>query len=184
MPSTSPANASVPYEERLRWFRAFRRLVRPELRIRDAARAIVVDDAGRVLLVRFRFERGDLWATPGGGLEPGETDEDALRRELREEAGLRDAPVGPVVWVREHVIPIFGWDGQRERFHVVRVPAFEPSPELSSAQLNAEAVVELRWWTPEELRATDDEFAPRRLPELLARLLRDGPPREPLEIGV
>jgi len=59
-----------------------------ELRIRPAARAIVLDPDDRILLVRFEFPDGMFWATPGGGIEPGETPEEAVRRELAEEAWL------------------------------------------------------------------------------------------------
>ena len=52
------------------------------LRIRPAARALVVDPDDRVLLVRFEFPAGTRWALPGGGIEPGETPEEAIRREL------------------------------------------------------------------------------------------------------
>ena len=51
--------------------------------------AVVHDDRGRLLLVR----RGNppsrgLWSVPGGRVEPGETEEDAVVREVAEETGL------------------------------------------------------------------------------------------------
>ena len=51
--------------------------------------ALVHDDEGRLLLVRRRNEPGaGRWSVPGGRVEPGETDADAVRREVLEETGL------------------------------------------------------------------------------------------------
>lgn len=157
-----------------------------EQRIRAAVRAVVVDPDDRLLLVRFEFPTRSLWATPGGGMEPGESPLDALRRELLEETGLVSAEVGPLIWTRLHIIPFIGgnWDGQREHYYLVRTPSFEPQPLHSWEQLNAEYVHELRWWTPAELAAATTAFAPTRLPELVRMLLRDGPPAEPIDTGV
>ena len=158
------------------------------LRIRQSVRAVVLDPAERILLVRFEFPTVTVWATPGGGIEPGETEEETLRRELDEELGLTDVDIGPHVWSRVHVIPFLdgSWDGQRDRIHLVRVPQFEPAPRLTWDQLRSERVHELRWWTLDELRDAGEgvRFAPRRLPELLAALLADGPPAAPFDTGV
>ena len=158
------------------------------LRIRRSVRAVVLDPAERILLVRFEFPTVTVWATPGGGMEPGETEEETLRRELDEELGLTDVHIGPHVWSRVHVIPFLdgSWDGQRDQIHLVRVPTFEPVPRLTWDQLRSERVHELRWWTLDELRDVGEgvRFAPRRLPELLAALLADGPPAAPLDTGV
>jgi 8-oxo-dGTP pyrophosphatase MutT (NUDIX family) len=56
---------------------------------RDAVRALILDPDERVLLVRFVHPKtgAEFWTTPGGGLEPDEDPEAALRRELREETG-------------------------------------------------------------------------------------------------
>lgn len=161
-----------------------------QLRIRRAVRAIVLDEADRILLVRFDFEDRTIWACPGGGIEPGETDEDAIRRELLEEAGLAPTAIGPCVWVREHVFPLFGgrWDGQAERYHLLRTAGFEPRPQLSRAQLAEEHVGDIRWWAPEELLQPGFVFAPRRLPELVAGLVLDVAagrlPAAPVDVGV
>ena len=182
LPSTSPANAAVPYPERLRWFRALREWIEPTPR--EAVRALVVDADDRVLLMRFENPaNGDVWwATPGGGVEGGESDETALRRELLEEAGLGDPEIGPVVWWREHVLP---WDRrlwrQRERFHLVRVDRHEAVPTID---LTAEHVHGHRWWTLAELEATDEWLAPRALATVLRTLLRDGPPGEPVDVSL
>jgi TDG/mug DNA glycosylase family protein len=182
LPSTSPANAAVPYEERLRWFRSLREWIEPTPR--EAVRAIVVDAEERVLLMRFENPaNGDVWwATPGGGVEGGESDETALRRELLEEAGLADPEIGPVVWWREHVLP---WDRQlwrqRERFHLVRVDRHDAVPTID---LVGEHVYGSRWWTLDELEATDEWLAPRALATDLRALLRDGPEPEPADVSI
>jgi G:T/U-mismatch repair DNA glycosylase/ADP-ribose pyrophosphatase YjhB (NUDIX family) len=184
LPSTSPANAAVPYRQRLRWFQelAGRVTGRP---LRPAVRALVVDPAGRVLLVRFEWQERSFWASPGGGIDTDETDEHALVRELAEECGLRGFELGPCLWTREHwFADMPGWGGQAERHYLVRTPAFTPAPELSAEQLAAEGVVDLRWWTQQELAMADAVFAPRRLPELVRELTEHGPPPLPIDVGV
>jgi 8-oxo-dGTP pyrophosphatase MutT (NUDIX family) len=156
------------------------------LRLRQAARALVLDPDDRILLVRFEFPSRVVWATPGGGIHDGETDEDAIRRELLEEAGLAGFELGPPVWIRTHHVPLGGgrWDGQTERVYLLRAPAFEPAPLLSWDELRAEGVTAVRWWTPEELETARELFAPRRLPALVRDVLREGPPSEPFDVGL
>jgi double-stranded uracil-DNA glycosylase len=184
LPSTSPANAAVPWEERLRWFRVFRGSLKTGVVLRQATRAIVRDPDDRVLLVRFEFPDRAIWATPGGGIEEGESHEHAIRRELEEETGLVGFELGPPVWLREHVFPLGRWDGQAETYYLVRTPAFEPEPRLSWEQLNAEYVTAMRWWTLDQLESSAERFSPRGLPRLLRRLLEDGPPQAPIDVGV
>ncbi|MFC4082349.1 NUDIX domain-containing protein [Amycolatopsis samaneae] len=62
-----------------------------------AVGAVLHDDQGRLLLVKRAHEPdAGLWTIPGGKVEPGETDEQALVRELLEETGLE-------VTLRAHV---------------------------------------------------------------------------------
>lgn len=157
-----------------------------DLRIREAVRALVVDTDQRVLLVRFEFPTATRWALPGGGLEPGETHADALNRELEEEVGLAGAVIGPQIWHRLHIVPFINgeYDGQRERIHLVRCAAFEARPRLSWQQMNAEYVHELRWWTLDEIAASDAHFVPNELHRLVVGLLRDGPPQVSIDVSV
>ncbi len=52
--------------------------------------AVVKDEAGRLLLIKRGHEPGaGLWSLPGGRIEPGETDQQAVAREILEETGLQ-----------------------------------------------------------------------------------------------
>jgi 8-oxo-dGTP diphosphatase len=159
-----------------------------DLRIREAVRAILLTPEQQLLLVRFEFPQKHVWALPGGGIDPGESPEEALRRELLEELGYDLPAIGPHVWNRLHIIPFLDgqWDGQREQVHLVPVgQSFEPRPQLTWQQLNDEYVYELRWWTLDEIcSAREVHFVPADLGVLVRRLLDEGPPAQPLDVGV
>jgi len=83
--------------------------------------AIIRDGAGRLLLIQRGHEPGrGLWSLPGGRVEPGESDEQAVVREVREETGLtvrpgrlagtlrRPAPGGRVFGIRDYVATVTG----------------------------------------------------------------------------
>lgn len=150
---------------------------------RRAVRVLLFDEADRVLLVRFWDGDRSWWCTPGGGVEPGETDEAAARRELGEELG--DAPIelGPCIWTRRHIGVFRGQPfDQVERIYLGRVRAFEPHPEPSA--FSEHEPEDIRWWTTDEIATSDATFSPTRLPALVRHLLDDGPPGEPIDVGV
>lgn len=155
--------------------------------IRDAARILLLDDEDRLLLFRIDdMPRPGitLWLTPGGGVQPGESFEEAALRELWEETGLRDVPLGPCVWRRE-------WRGQgpgglleqRERYFLVRCACFEPVRDHFEAHEH-EMMAAHRWWRLEEIVASRDYFIPRHLGRLLAPLMAGEIPPEPIDCGV
>lgn len=57
-------------------------------------RAVILDDQGRVLLCRLA--RSGFWCLPGGNLDPGETLEQCMIREIREELGV-EAQLGGII---------------------------------------------------------------------------------------
>ncbi len=83
--------------------------------------AVIKDVRGRLLLIKRGHEPGaGLWSLPGGRVEPGETDAEALVREMREETGLvveagrlvgsvrRPAGDGDVLDIRDYAATVIG----------------------------------------------------------------------------
>jgi len=155
---------------------------------REGTRIIVLDDDLRVLLLCYVDEKtGEPhWVPPGGGLEENETHEDAARRELAEEVGVADVTLQPCNWTRN-----FLWVTKRgsvyrchELFFLARV---KRGFIASSADLeDGEPIHDTRWWTLaalREARRRGVDIQPRRLPELITSMLRNGPPAAPIDVG-
>jgi 8-oxo-dGTP pyrophosphatase MutT (NUDIX family) len=147
---------------------------------REAARVLLLDPADRVLLIAHLPGDGrTVWTAPGGGLDPGETHEDAASRELHEEVGI-GVPLGPWVWSRTATFTFRGiWLRQTERWFLARTPQLDPG----SIPLDDLATDGARWWDRDELAATDAVLAPRALPSQLAVLLDGGVPPGPIDVG-
>ena len=152
-------------------------------------RAIVIDRQGRTLLFRAFGDAArsrSFWITPGGGVAEGESDGEALRRELAEECGLREFEIGPLVWVREVTFPMPDTGKllhQQERFYLVRVEDHEVDV-TGWDDFERQFMAEPRWWTLEELDRSREDFAPSGLAGHLANLLRGNIPAQPLDVGV
>jgi 8-oxo-dGTP diphosphatase len=143
-----------------------------------------LDDDDRILLVHFEFSDWTGWATPGGGVDPDESLDAAIRRELHEEVGLVDVELGPIIWERTHIFAFAEFSGQHEQFFMVRTSTSEIQPLFSKEELLEERLTESRWWTLQEIRASEENFAPRDLASLLETLLTQGPPGEVEVVGV
>jgi ADP-ribose pyrophosphatase YjhB (NUDIX family) len=147
---------------------------------RAAGRVLLVSERNRLLLLHAEdpLDGHRWWIAPGGGLKAGETFESGAQRELQEETGLL-LPIGQCVWIRRHV---FTWEGRRndqyERYFVAR------STEIALAPLKADTyVIGHRWWDLSELEQSKEDFAPRRLAQLLPAILRGEYPDPAIDCG-
>lgn len=130
----------------------------------------VVWDGGRVLLER----RGQppaqgSWAVPGGLIEVGETAQEAIRREVREECGIEIA-VGPVLGLFE---PIQHDADGRIRYHFVIVDflGYYRSGELRAG----DDAADVRWVAPADLPRYALSEATRDMIERALTLVRSEP---------
>ncbi|MFD7440645.1 NUDIX hydrolase [Streptomyces sp. NPDC059909] len=154
--------------------------------LRKVARVILLDPEDRILLIHG-YEPDDpedtWWFTPGGGVEGGETREEAALRELAEETGITDVELGPVIWQRLCSFPFDGrrWD-QDEWYYLARTG--QTATSLGGlTTLEQRSVAGLRWWTSAELSAAHETVYPTRLAELLRTLLDEGPPSMPVVLA-
>ncbi|BAM89011.1 conserved hypothetical protein [Bradyrhizobium oligotrophicum S58] len=145
------------------------------MRERPSSRLLVIDPDGRLLLFKFVHLAGALtgqqfWATPGGGLDPGESYGAAACREMFEETGIRIDDAGPQIARRSVTFTLV--DGEQvssdERYFLIKVG----SADISSThwtELERAAIAAQRWWHQAELSATSDQVYPEDIVEMLRR---------------
>ncbi|HEY9593015.1 MAG TPA: 8-oxo-dGTP diphosphatase MutT [Spirochaetia bacterium] len=118
----------------------------------------IMESDGRVLIARRRPGKhmGGKWEFPGGKIEPGETPEQSLHRELDEELAIR-ARVGEFLCSTSYV-----GDGVSLELLVYRIDAVEGEPQLLEHD-------EIRWVVPGDLLEYDLADSDRTVVEKLYR---------------
>jgi 8-oxo-dGTP pyrophosphatase MutT (NUDIX family) len=93
--------------------------------IRNAARALILQDNNILLLRKDGYEQGERFALPGGGQDLGETLEQALNRECLEEIGTRPRSTRHLVeflfacTVPDDYVPVNGHHPDKHQVEVV-----------------------------------------------------------------
>lgn len=157
------------------------------LPIRDVARVVVIDAEGNLLLVRYEDaismdpdneEIRSYWVPPGGAANRGESLTVAAERELEEETGLLPM-IGPPIWKTRHTLRFKeGLVDQREEYFLARIS--EVTPPVRNR--TPEAILELRWWSLEDLQASTEQFFPNGFAELVPPIIEGKVPSAPIGI--
>jgi 8-oxo-dGTP pyrophosphatase MutT (NUDIX family) len=154
---------------------------------RPSARVLLIEPGGALLLFQCRTSRDaieTIWVTPGGGMRPGESPAEGAARELAEETGVQLSPqaMGPAV---ARASGEWSADGQvyygRDTYFCIRMPRIEVDTG-GQEDLERSLIIGHRWWTADEMAATDERIVPPGLAGLLRSLLADGPPAEPIHL--
>lgn len=136
----------------------------PALRLRRAARLIVRDPAGRVLMFRYDVPgRDPFWVTPGGECEPDESFEAAARRELFEETGIIAEPGRQIAQMMPQFVTVEGEPVQAdERFFLVQVTdcSIDTSHHTATEQ---QLMTQHRWFTLAELADWPEAIFPETI---------------------
>lgn len=124
-------------------------------------RGLVIDEAGRVLLIEHTYTPG--WQMPGGGVERGETLEEALARELVEEAGIEMTARPTLLSVHSNHVKFPG-----DHVLVYRVDHWRSVPATSRGEIHA-----VGWFDPKTLPDEITKGTRRRIEEALYGHERD-----------
>lgn len=112
----------------------------------------VIEDAGKILLIKELLENNkEHWIIPGGGVEFGETMNDAVKREMKEELGIDVEPVG-IIDFKEHM-------NLKYDYHTV-IFFFRVKPASIDFKLE-DKIIEAKFFTPEDALKLDLVYTTR-----------------------
>jgi 8-oxo-dGTP pyrophosphatase MutT (NUDIX family) len=160
--------------------------------LRHTARLIILDPANRILLINYVAQKDvdparpglrSFWFTPGGGIDPGETAEQAALREMDEEVGLTGLPLLGEVARREALNDMFERAAIcRERYFLVRAPS-DAFNTARLAETDQDEVLEVRWWRPQDFARAGHVLIPMAILHLAERIISGDLPQTPVDLA-
>lgn len=143
------------------------------LRVRRSARIIVLDPLERALMFRFAVsDRPPFWVTAGGECEPGESFEEAARRELFEETGITANPGHQIARTTPQFVTVEGEPVQAdERYFMVRVQEAAIVTH-NHTELERKVMTQHRWFARAELSSWHEAVFPETLADIIAEAER------------
>lgn len=123
--------------------------------------AVIRGPDGRVLLAQRpqHKHQGGLWEFPGGKVEPGETEVEALQRELHEELGLRAEAQTPLIRIRHDypdksvelsVWQVTGWSGESYGAAADDAMGSVQADTIAASALQGREGQPVRWVAPDD----------------------------------
>jgi len=148
---------------------------------------VALDQDRRIFLINAADPadptKAPWWEIPGGGIDGYETSAHAVARELWEEAGIAEAEIGPVIWTQHVNFRFAGYHfDQDEVIHVAWCRSDTAHAPQGLELFEAMAFRGSRWWTLDELLASDEPTLPPRLREFLPAIIAGDLPPEPVNI--
>ncbi|MBQ8315756.1 MAG: NUDIX domain-containing protein [Lachnospiraceae bacterium] len=155
---------------------------------RKSSRAIVLNKQHQIFLFRYTFdffaEEQSVWITPGGGLEEGESFEEALEREVYEELGIKLTEPASFAFYRTPLYELKNGETVRseERFYLIYCDeksfSYDGWSDSETRRMTAG-----KWWSVEEIRKSTEKFFSEDVVEILERLARGEISKESIEIA-
>ena len=158
------------------------------MEIRKSSRAIILNKKKQMFLFQYQFDYltddEAIWITPGGGLEVGESFDDALKRELYEELGIQLKQSYKQVYYRNPIYTLKNGNQvqSEERFYLIYLNE-ETFLYDSWTESEKKRMLKGKWWSVEEIRISSDKFFSKDILNIITNLSDGRIPQEPKEIA-